>query len=381
VHDVAVVGAGLAGLATAIQLARRGRSVVVAERADGPQRKACGEGLFPYGVAEALALGLDLEAAGAAPLHELRFHAGGRSAAAPLGAGGPGLGLRRDELSASMHRLAATEGVDVRSGTAVRGLIVRGRRVAALGSSGGPIEARAFVAADGLGSRLRTRAGLDDGRPGSRYGVSAHLAMAELSQAIDVHFHDGYEVYRTPVAAGSANVAILLEKRLVKAFAGRATAAFREMLGGHPAAGASPDLEDEPLVAGPFSRGCRRRWRGNLVLVGDAAGFFDGISGDGMSAALVEARLCAAAVDAFLVSGSFEPFKRYERECRARQRASNLLARVMLGYARQPWAARFAVGSMARHPETLARLVSVAADGGSIRRLRARDAAALLFGV
>ena len=56
-HDVAVIGGSIAGAAIAIHLAARGLDVVVLERAPDVRPKACGEGLFPLGVAELERLG------------------------------------------------------------------------------------------------------------------------------------------------------------------------------------------------------------------------------------------------------------------------------------------------------------------------------------
>ncbi|HEY8745294.1 MAG TPA: FAD-dependent oxidoreductase, partial [Chloroflexota bacterium] len=56
--DVVVVGASVAGATTAVHLARAGHSVLLLERSTAPRRKACGEGLFPAGVAELERLGV-----------------------------------------------------------------------------------------------------------------------------------------------------------------------------------------------------------------------------------------------------------------------------------------------------------------------------------
>lgn len=381
-HDVVVIGGSLAGAATAIHLARHGRSVLIVDRAVFPRRKACGEGLFPYGVAELERLGIPSEVlAETVPLRELRFHAGHATAVAPIG-GAEGLGIRREVLDAAVLSLAANCGVEIRTGVTVNGLVTERGRVATLDTSQGAIGARAFVAADGLQSRMRRLAGLDGFRVGSRYGVSAHVVLPRAPEpAVDVFFHDGYEVYRTPIGARTANVAILLEKPQMARFAGRLAEAYRMMLQDHPAIGTPVQLEDAPLAAGPFPRDCWRSWRGNLVLVGDAAGFFDGISGDGMSAALVTARLCASAVGEFLNADGYDAFRAYETRHRRVGRNANLLARLSLSLARRPAAARFAVRNMERQPQTFARLVEIGAGGAGLRSLRPRDLLALTLGL
>jgi flavin-dependent dehydrogenase len=383
VYDVVVTGGSIAGSATAIHLARRGRSVLIVERAEFPRRKTCGEGLFPYGVAELERLGvLDDPALRTAPLRRLRFNAGGHTASAPLGRQRQGLGIQRDLLDAALLDRARAAGVEVCTGVAVRGLETERSHVAALDTSAGTIAARAFVAADGLNSRLRRVAGLDAAHRASRYGVSAHVALdCDPGDAVDVYFHDGFEVYRTPTGPRTANIAVLLEKRRMAAFRGRLAAAFLDILEGHPAMDGADGLADAPLAAGPFPRACIRAWKGNLVLVGDAAGFFDGISGDGMSSALATAPLAARAVDSFLDSGGYDGFRAYDRQRRAAARNSHLLARLSLTLARRPPLARMAVRNLARRPDSFARLTAIAADGASPRTLRPRDLSALALGL
>jgi flavin-dependent dehydrogenase len=115
-------------------------------------------------------------------------------------------------------------------------------------------------------------------------------------------------------------------------------------------------LLDAPLVAGPFRSG--RAACGNAIKA-DAAGFFDGITGEGMSLALVSARHCAEAVDEFLATGSAEPLRRYERRRRSLARNSEILGRMTLALASREWTARRALRGLARRPETFAKLVAV----------------------
>src|SRR5437870_5273747 len=117
-YDVVVVGAGPTGAATAIHLARAGRRVVLFEKDGQPGRKACGEGLFASGAAELIGLGLDLGAVGAWPLPSIRFHANGRTVAAPLAGGATA--VRRERLAPAFWAAAVQAGVELRAGCAVR---------------------------------------------------------------------------------------------------------------------------------------------------------------------------------------------------------------------------------------------------------------------
>ena len=378
-RDVVVVGAGPAGCAVAIHLARRGRSVMVVDRARSPERKACGEGLFPGGVEALRRLGVAAERCGGIALEGVRFVAGRAVAEAPF-SGGNAASVRRGLLERELQTAAERQGVEFCSGVSVRGLATGNGRAIAVETTVGKIEARAFVAADGLGSRLRQAAALDSGRVGGRYGVSAHArTQDELEPMVQVWFGRGFEVYVTPLGSHEANVALLTRRDVMRSLAGDLAGGFSEVVRPHPALAGGFELLDTPLAAGPFPRGCTRAWRANVVLAGDAAGFFDGITGEGMSVALRGAERAARAVDAYLATGSYAPFRRYDRERRALTGNSDLLGRLSLGLARSPVVAELAVRNLGRRPETFARLVAVNTGAAGLRSLRPRDVAALLF--
>ncbi|MCC6382993.1 MAG: FAD-dependent monooxygenase [Dehalococcoidia bacterium] len=378
--DVAVVGAGPAGSAAAIGLARRGRRVVLLDRARFPRRKACGEGLFPGGTRALRALGLsDADLEPAVPLESLRFTAGPATVEAPLPAGG--LGVRRDWLDAALVDRAHAAGADVRTGVVVRGLLRDRGRLTGVATDAGPLFARAVVAADGLHSPLRRKAGLDGRRPGDRYGVSAHVRLpGRLAPRIDVFFDAGFELYLTPVGEDVANVALLMRRPMMAGFAGDLSGHFAATLRAHPRLASGCEVLDQPRAAGPFPRGCTRAWRQNLMLVGDAAGFFDGISGEGMSAALLGAATGAHALDRWLDDGDHAHLRRYDAERRTLVGNANLLARLSLALARRPGLARRTVANLASRPETFARLVAISAGEAPLHAFGPRDVVALVAG-
>ena len=380
-YDVAIVGGGLAGAATATHLAEAGLRVVVLERALVYRRKACGEGLFPQGVQELERLGLleELRAV-SAELAGVRFHAGRftATAAPPAGAG---MGIRREALDAAVLRRAATAGAEVRRRVTVRGVLRQGRKLAGVSTSEGDVLAKVVIGADGLNSHVRRLAGLEGARRGQRYGVSAHIRMAEApAPYVDVYFAEAFELYVTPVGGHDANGALLLRKPAMKRFAGRLAEEYEAILRGHPALAAGFEVLDDPLAAGPFAATAKRSWRANLVLVGDAAGFLDGITGEGMSVALVSARSCAVAVQAHLETGSYEPFRQYERSRRALVRNSNRLGRVSLTLGAQPALARWSVRNLERRAGTFEKLVGINSGERGLRDLRPRDLLALATG-
>jgi flavin-dependent dehydrogenase len=382
-YDVAVVGAGPAGSATAIHLARAGLDVVLIDRARFPRRKACGEGVFPAGVAELEKLGVLAAVQGqAAELNSIRFEGYGRAAAAPLGRPTRrGLGLSRLLLDAALVSAAGSAGVDVES-CRVKKLLGGEKGYRGIATSEGEVEARVIVGADGLNSRLRREAGLHAGRHRRRFGISAHVLLRESAgSAVHVYFEPGAEIYLTPTGDRSANIAVLTGQNGIHRVGGHLGEAFAAAVAHHPALQAGFELCDEPMAAGPFPAACSRAWNRNLVLTGDAAGFFDGISGEGVSLALASAQLCATAVQGYLVSGDEGAFVAYDRERRARAQPSELLARLSLALAGRPFLARRALAALGKNSRVFARLVAVNCGDLPLSSLRPGDIAALMGGM
>jgi flavin-dependent dehydrogenase len=198
---------------------------------------------------------------------------------------------------------------------------------------------------------------------------------------VEVHIREGFEVYVTPVGGYLVNIAVLMGRERAGRLAGNLTGGYREMAA---ESGAVPDgsvLVDVPLAAGPFPAEARRTWQSNLVLVGDAAGFFDGVTGDGMSLALVSARFCAAALDRFLTSGEPVAFEEYTRKRRALVRNPQLLGRLLLALAAYPRIGTRVASNLERHPGTFTKLMRINQGECGFSSLRPRDLLAAVAGI
>jgi flavin-dependent dehydrogenase len=368
--EVIIVGGGPGGTATALQLARRGHDVLLVDRATFPRAKVCGEGLMPVGVAELRALGVDL-AIDAQRFGGIRYAVPGAVADGRFPDGRFGLGVRRERLDAALNEVARAAGVRLRHGVKVGALGTDGR-ARTLETAEGTLRARAVVAADGMRSSIRRQLGLERparGRP--RYGLRGHLRLVPGAPRLDVvavHVLDGLELYLTPVGERELNVALLLEKDATRPLKGDLEGGFLRLLAEVPAM--APFLEGAVLdgrvgLTGPLRQETWRTVDDGVLLVGDAAGFLDGITGEGMSLTLASARLAAEELSAALRRGdvSTRALMGYDRRRRAAARELTMLTEVVLfGIRHRRLAHRFVRG-LARHPDVFERVLGVSTGG------------------
>jgi len=354
-RDVVVVGAGPAGLALAAGAARAGLDVLVLERRALPADKACGEGLLPRAVEALQALGAAalLEPDGLARFGAIRWiDDGGAAAEARLPAPG-GLGVRRLALSRALAGLARRSGAEVRERAEVGGHRREPDRVV-VATGDGEEPARVLVAADGLASPVRRREGLDVPAPGpARFGLRRHFALAPWAEAVEVHFAPGAEAYVTPAGPRRVGVAFLFEGEARDGFDGLLSRfpRLRERLDG-----AAPD--SEPLGAGPLRRRARALAADRLVLLGDAAGYLDAITGEGLSLGLLAAADLSRILPGALARGAGrEALLPYERAARARHRRYAAVAGLVLAMARRPRLRRAVIGGLSRSPGLFSALV------------------------
>lgn len=356
-RDVIVVGGGPAGLAAAAAAASRGLDVLVLERRALPADKACGEGLLPAGVRALEELGVRdlLEPSDVAPVRAVRWVDGPLAAQARLPAPG-GLGIRRTSLSAALLARARAAGAEVRDRAGVRAHRRRSGDVEVNVESGAE-RARLLVAADGLSSPVRRREGLDVPVAGpARFGLRRHFACAPWTDAVEVHFSDGVEAYVTPAGPARVGIAFLCERRAREAY-GALLARFPELAG--RVAGAAYD--SALAGAGPLARAARARSLDRLVLLGDAGGYVDAITGEGLSLALQGAvALGSALPDALAAGATKESLSDWERAEARRFALYAVTTRLVLGLARRPDARRACLAFLARHPWLFARLLGLA---------------------
>ncbi|MBI2797035.1 MAG: NAD(P)/FAD-dependent oxidoreductase [Gemmatimonadetes bacterium] len=312
--QVIIVGGGPAGASTAVALARAGVDTCLLDRARFPRDKPCAEYLSPQAsrVLEAMGTLASVEAAGGARLAGMRVRAPDGAElhgefAAQHGFPGfrdRGIALRRRVLDEILVRAAGASGARLREGVRVTGL-ARDSRGRVTG----------VVTLDPDGRRGVRRAALVIGADGLRSIVARQLGVARRAWwprrlALVTHFrgvhgmgncgemHVGHHGYcgLASVGGGETNVAVVVPHAVARDAAGDAAGFLDRWIAGTPhlAARFAGAVRTSPVRAtGPFASAVRRAWAPGAALVGDAAGFLDPFTGEGIHAALRGGELLA----------------------------------------------------------------------------------------
>lgn len=315
--DVVIAGAGPAGATAALVLARAGVKVLLLDRARFPRSKLCGDTLNPGTLGLLRRLGLASATSGALPLEGMRLTGpGGVSVEARYPGGLHGVALTRCELDHRMLAAAVQAGAAFEERVTITGPLVDGHRdpritgVEVRRHDGGRhrVPGAVTIAADGGASRLAAALGLSARPPAPRrWAIGAYYdGVAGLGPLGEMHVRARHYIGIAPLPGGRANAILVLP-----------LAAARER--GHPL----PDLlhhaiQCDPLLAprftdarqvappvilGPLAIDIRRAAPPGLLLAGDAAGFIDPMTGDGMRFAIEGGELAARAAIAALEHG------------------------------------------------------------------------------
>ncbi len=332
-YDVAIVGGGPAGLATGIGFARSGFSTIVLEKQQWPIDKACGEGLMPAGVAELGRLGVltHIDQTQAHPFEGVELISQ-RGTRAPLRfREGYGLGIRRTALSQALFATALNEPklscvaqVEVSS-------VAESLDQVILETSQGPIRSKLVVGADGLRSRIRKLVAEEIETKVRRYGARQHFRMQPWSSFVQVHYSNGIEAYVTPCGPHQVGVAFLWHYDRFSPQEGR-KGLFSQCLELFPALKErilNAEPASEVRATGPLRRKVITRAFKRIVLVGDAAGYHDAITGEGVSLSLMEGR---ALVERF--PHALDSYPKAQAQLKAK---ANLLTDIALFLSRRPY--------------------------------------------
>lgn len=347
--DVVIAGAGPAGALAACLLARRGARVTLVDRSRFPREKLCGDTLNP-GALALLARHFDL-----APLRRqgcvidgmLLTGPGGVRVRGDYGAGVQGLGITRDWLDAWMVEQAVAAGARFVDETTVLAPeresdgTVRGVRARHHSGTTTCFAARITLGADGRRSRLGQSCGLTrtPAHP-RRWAIGAYFEeVAGLSTLGEMHVRDGHYLGVAPTRDGRAN-ACLVQPHTASHGAWRAPGTMlMSRLQGDPVLGPRfrrARMATPPIVLGPLAVDTPQPGCAGLLLVGDASGFIDPMTGDGIHLALRGAETAVAVAGDVLdgrlaISDAHRLFADRLRHRLGRKRTFNRSLRALVG--------------------------------------------------
>ncbi|QDU65626.1 NAD(P)/FAD-dependent oxidoreductase [Engelhardtia mirabilis] len=362
--DVVVVGAGPAGAATAIRSAGLGHSTLLVDRAQFPRDKVCGSCLHPRAVADLreLSVQASAEALGAVPLERARIGASGRWAELPVAGAAA---LSRWRLDAALIDVAQLAGAQVRTGVAARvepNEPGSGRRRVRLGGGDEVVEASLLIAADGLGGALLARVGevtapSDDG---ARVGLGATFDDGgELdlpAGRVDLGVGRSGYVGLVRLEDGRVDLAAAADPSALRAVGAAAAVAAvaRECGLVLPAACVDASWAGTPSL----TRHAERPFAERALAVGDAAGYVEPFTGEGIAWALASARVTAEHLTRLLEGWSPEAAQDWARAQGAELDTARRRCALVAGFV--------------RHPAWVAALVPVVARSRVIASLVAR---------
>jgi flavin-dependent dehydrogenase len=383
VTDVVVVGAGPAGSATAILLAERGFAVTLLDKATFPRPKICGEYLSPEAarVLDRLGVLKAVDAAGAQPLRGMRITApDGTVLDGTYPTSGRWRGYRDHALALPrvvfdrivLERARALP-VDVRERHRVTGLIVEAglvRGVTAEDAGGAPLEVRSrlVVGADGRASTVAHALGLVRPHRLRRLALIRHVSgLGGMGDRGEIYVDPPDYCILNPVAPGLVNLGLVVPLAHARPFAGRLETfmeARLKQLRHLPARLAGMRPEGPLMAMGPLAYRVGAPRVGGVMLAGDAAGFYDPFTGEGLFTALRSAELLAETAAAALGSGdvsaaALAPYARARRAAFAGKARVTRALQVVIAHRRLAnAAARF----LAARPALLATLMGILGD-------------------
>lgn len=379
--EIGIVGGGPAGAALAARLAAAGHETVVFERLRRPRWRAAGVYSSPLTRRRLELLGLSTEQLERLiqPINAMVLQTIDGETTCRLEYPRPesACGLDRVRLEEALLDHARAAGAEVCEGTVVHEVQTGKRPRLLVSQPGNPSTAwqlRLLVGADGPASLVARAAGLTlPVRRFRRAGLTVHRrdpgGVRTRDSVAEAHMllGDGWYCGIAPVPGERVNIGLVIAEDSLRQGLrahGSVDAVLRDALRRMPApharwADAPPT--DSVEVRLPLAHRVRAAARPSLLLVGDAAGFVDPLSGEGLHRALVSAELAASAVEAWS-NGDRYALSDYDQRLRARFRSKDFLSWLLQLFLFDPRLGRYAVRRLAGRPPAARRFALGLAD-------------------
>ena len=401
-YDIIIVGASVAGAASAIALAPHGYRILLLDRAAFPRDKACGEGIMPQGVRALAEIGLleDVLAHGATVIRGLCYrNRDGVSARADFPPNGDenefGIVIRRWHLDHLLvQRASSFPNITVREGFKVTKVIQEGHVVKGVAGCSvdsatqrEEFQAPLTIGADGRHSVFHLACRLTKTfLPRRRFGVTGHLTGVEgCGEYIETVLHPGGEIYIAPCGDGLTLVALLLEESAMRFFKGTLSSRYHAFL--RSAAGFSDrTVNSEPVgpvfLVGPLGFSVEPCHRPGLLLIGDSAGFLDPITAEGMTLAMKTAQAVAPLIKRAFAVGDFGEAlgRRYVEERLKVMGDVVQFTQLLLNLVRYKFVADRAIRRLSHDEPLFQKLLGIAAGSRQYRDLSMGEKTSLLIG-
>jgi flavin-dependent dehydrogenase len=317
-------------------------SVAVADGTEPPIDKACGEGLMPETIAALGELGVEIQPDAGYRFRGIRFLQQDAQAGAEFPQG-LGVGIRRTILHQWLIARAEECGVQMFWRTPVSGITPAGVQL-----PGEFVAARWIVGADGSGSRVRRWSGLDAAvRQSQRYATRRHYHVRPWSEYVEIYWGRLTQTYVTPIGREEVCIVVMAKRAVDASF----DSVLRDC----------PELKRRVCGAGLASRergaitqmhSLRAVHSGNVVLVGDASGSVDALTGEGLRLAFRQAITLAKAMER-------DDLPSYGRAQREQARKPAFMGDLLLALARNDKLRTRSICTLAKRPQLFTRLLAV----------------------